>query len=147
MTLNGASSGAVNVSSSLNVAGNVGVTNNLNVSGTVTRSFRDCPPGMNRYTSPNGRARLCVQRLATSGDWSDAVRNCWTTTGSDLCTMSQLRIATSQGLTPVVNYYLADRFADDSVLVTNGTGLENFDGTSGTTVVRTGGYCCLMLTQ
>lgn len=141
LTLNRAGGGDVNVSTSLNVTGDV------TVGGTVTSALRACPSGMSPFDSGSGRSRLCVVRQTSPTNWFNAASSCWSTYGAELCTLSRMRIAASQGLTPVVQHFLADRPDDDVASTVNNTNATNFDGFSNVTAVLDGGYCCIMLSQ
>jgi hypothetical protein len=87
-------------------------------------------------------------RDTTNGTWNNGSLRCYNNNaGAALCTHQQLRRAcafASFAITP--GAWLADRFADDTVLITNNNGdCNNFDGNAGglTDNSSAGQYCCL----
>lgn len=139
-----------------------GTTFNVQLAGsgsssTVARSDHGhgylCPSGYLSHWfpggSPEGTKVLCTRAVTSSVTWPAAVRACATTYGSGrLCTIQELTIARMPTIpshtqeTLNSGYWLADRLADDSVAVTNGTSGDNFDAQQDPLTTATGYYCC-----
>lgn len=139
----------LSVEGNASVNGNASVSGSLSVSGTVSSALRGCPSGFSTYTSGGGRSRLCIRQQSNGSgpDWNDASDLCWNNHGAELCSINQMRIATSQGFSVAANYWLRDRLGDDVAAVTNGSNQFNFDNDVLYNTSRSGGYCCIMLFQ
>jgi hypothetical protein len=91
------------------------------------------------------RSTLCILNDAFTNDWNAGQGYCNTLfSGASLCTHQQMRRACNNGGYGLTSgRWLADRTADDQVLVVNGTSCANFDGTVAPTATQGGQYCCL----
>jgi hypothetical protein len=112
-----------------------------------------CPAGFNSHWfgggSPEGTKVLCTRAVTQAVTWPAAVRACALNFGSSrLCTMQELTIAripsTFSHTQETLNsgFWLGDRLADDSALVTNGTTGDNFDAAQDPLTTAAGYYCC-----
>jgi hypothetical protein len=102
-------------------------------------------PGTPTRTVAKNNSKLCVYRYDGTVDYGAAAYACWNSYEAQLCTTSELRIATADGLSLTTSRWLADRPADDTGVYVNGTGTTDFDGTSANTTSLGGAYCCRTL--
>jgi len=132
----------------INVTDDLTVTDDV-VAGNVYYQ-PDCPGSPTlEISNTSRRARMCVYTVGggSNSDQDGTAARCWNNHGAQLCTVAQMHIAVSKGLSLTTNLWLADRTNDDEAILTNRTGTYNynFDTTANPTSNFDGGYCCIVL--